>query len=161
MSAIEAIPWRRDGEVSRRAAPRWQIATALFAPFVELDDANLASHAGVARRERARPRIFKRIETAPPLQPRDDMKPRRHAKIQPPERRFAFRIKKDDLASELGREVVQKANTGEDQAIDNMNAETEEEFGGPFIESQADDEFDEEPDASNPVESTREPFPTS
>jgi hypothetical protein len=104
------------------------------------------------------------IGTAPPLHPLSPvniMKPRRHAKIQPPENRFAFRVKKDDLASELGREVVQKANTGEDQAIDNMNAETEEEFGGPFIESQAGEEFDEEPDASNPIEATREPFPTS
>jgi hypothetical protein len=38
---------------------------------------------------------------------------------------------------------------------------TPEELGGPFTETSAQEEFATEPDASNPIDAEREPFPTS
>jgi len=35
----------------------------------------------------------------------------------------------------------------------------DEELGGPFVQSSEKDEFGDEPDASNPNDATREPFP--
>jgi hypothetical protein len=42
-----------------------------------------------------------------------------------------------------------------------MDAISPEELSGPFVESSITEEFGYEEDLSNPVDSTREPFPRS
>jgi hypothetical protein len=61
----------------------------------------------------------------------------------------------DDLAERLGEETLEEATSGENEGEDILD----EERGGPFVETDAKEEFGYEPDASNPVESVREPFP--
>lgn len=65
----------------------------------------------------------------------------------------------DDLAEQLGEEVVGKANSGEDEAEDVADQFVDEEVGGPFVESTAGKEFGFDTDASNPKGADREPFP--
>ncbi len=63
----------------------------------------------------------------------------------------------DDLAEELAEEFVRYATSAE-----NPNDDDEvvpEELGGPFVEVPASDEFDRSPDASNPDDAEKEPFP--
>ena len=66
---------------------------------------------------------------------------------------------KDDLAEELGEEAVVGMTSGEDGIGDDLQAEVEEEGGGPFVSSTAGAEFADDEDASNPEGATREPFP--
>jgi hypothetical protein len=66
---------------------------------------------------------------------------------------------KDDLAEELGEEAVVGMTSGEDGIGDDLQAEVEEEGGGPFVSSTAGTEFADDEDASNPEGATREPFP--
>src|SRR5579883_133778 len=56
----------------------------------------------------------------------------------------------DDLAEERGEEVVEKATTGEDEAEDMLDQVVPEEQGGPFVETNAAQEFAHDTDASNP-----------
>jgi hypothetical protein len=65
----------------------------------------------------------------------------------------------DDLAEELGEEAVVGMTTGEDELGDDLQAEVDEEQGGPFVRSNAGAEFADDVDASNPVDAEREPFP--
>jgi hypothetical protein len=68
----------------------------------------------------------------------------------------------DDLAEELGEEVVETATSGEYEAEDALNQSVPEDRGGPFVPSTAGAEFDsEDVDESNPRGATREPFPTT
>jgi hypothetical protein len=67
----------------------------------------------------------------------------------------------DDLAELLALDFVTSATTGEDAAGDDFEQEVPEEIGGPFLESDADQEFDRRPDGSNPLDGTREPLPTA
>jgi hypothetical protein len=67
----------------------------------------------------------------------------------------------DDLAEELGEGVVEKATSGEDKAEDVLDQIVPEEQGGPFIETNAAQEFAHGTDASNPKGAKREPFPTT
>jgi hypothetical protein len=68
----------------------------------------------------------------------------------------------DDLAEELGEEVVETATTGEYEAEDAFNQRVPEDRGGPFVPSTAGTEFArDDVDESNPKDATREPFPTT
>jgi membrane protein involved in colicin uptake len=64
----------------------------------------------------------------------------------------------DDLAEELGEEAVATMTSGEDQS-ERLEAEVEEETGGPFIKTPARREFARGTDKSNPRSASREPFP--
>jgi hypothetical protein len=66
---------------------------------------------------------------------------------------------KDDLAEELGEEFVMTATSGEDEGEDVANQDVPEEIGGPFVVTDADTEFAQGTDASNPKGAKREPFP--
>jgi hypothetical protein len=65
----------------------------------------------------------------------------------------------DDLAEELAEEAVVAMTTGEDNLRDDLEAETDDEQGGPFVTSTAREEYAGGTDASNPLSATREPFP--
>jgi hypothetical protein len=67
----------------------------------------------------------------------------------------------DDLAEELAEAAVTSMNSGEDELTTQLNAEVEEERGGPFTETSGNAEFAGGTDASNIEEATREPFPTA
>jgi hypothetical protein len=67
----------------------------------------------------------------------------------------------DDLAEERGEEVVEKATTGEDEAEELLDQVVPEEQGGPFVETNAAQEFAHGTDPSNPRGAKREPFPTT
>lgn len=67
----------------------------------------------------------------------------------------------DTLAEELGEEAVITMTSGEDQSSRMQDLETEEESGGPFVETTGQDEFAHGTDTSNPFDGTREPFPTT
>ena len=64
----------------------------------------------------------------------------------------------DDLAEELGEEAVAAMTSGEDQS-ERLEAEVEEERGGPFVLTRGRDEYARGTDKSNPQSATREPFP--
>jgi hypothetical protein len=68
---------------------------------------------------------------------------------------------RDSLAEALGEEFLEAATTGEGAGVDARNRFVPEDDGGPFVITRARDEFAREPDASNPLEATREPFPTT
>ncbi|MDP9001408.1 MAG: hypothetical protein M3O46_15005 [Myxococcota bacterium] len=68
---------------------------------------------------------------------------------------------KDDLAEELGEEVIAKATSGEDDGQDGLDQVVPEEQGGPFVETNAAQEFAQGTDESNPRGAKREPFPTT
>ena len=47
--------------------------------------------------------------------------------------RGAFKVKGDDVAEDLGEEVVSDATSGEYEGEDVANAQYTEEVGGPFV----------------------------
>ena len=65
----------------------------------------------------------------------------------------------ESIAEELGEGAVTNMTTGEDSLPDSMDESSEEESGGPFVETPASEEFAEGTDESNIAEATREPFP--
>jgi hypothetical protein len=65
----------------------------------------------------------------------------------------------DDLAESLAEEFVSAATSAEEASEDVRDEILTEELGGPFLEVPASDEFDRAPDASNPEDADREPFP--
>jgi hypothetical protein len=65
----------------------------------------------------------------------------------------------DDLAEERGEEVVEKATSGEDEGEEMLDQIVPEEQGGPFVETNAAQEFGHGTDPSNPKGAKREPFP--
>jgi hypothetical protein len=67
----------------------------------------------------------------------------------------------DDLAEELGEEVVSSATSGEYEAEESLNQNVPEDRGGPFVPSTAGVEFAGDTDESNPEGAKREPFPTT
>ena len=66
---------------------------------------------------------------------------------------------KDDLAEELAQAAVANMTSGEDQLATDLEAEVEEDKGGPFVETSGSTEFAGGTDESNIAEATREPFP--
>ncbi|MBS2031820.1 MAG: hypothetical protein JST54_28245 [Deltaproteobacteria bacterium] len=67
----------------------------------------------------------------------------------------------DDLAEELGESFVTSATSGEEAGMDMANEETEEEKGGPFVETTADQEFADDVDESNPEDAEPAALPTT
>ena len=67
----------------------------------------------------------------------------------------------DDLAEELAEAAVNSMTTGEDELRSALEAEVEEDHGGPFVETSGSVEFAGGTDESNIEDATREPFPTT
>jgi hypothetical protein len=67
----------------------------------------------------------------------------------------------DALAQELGTEFVETVTSGEDAGVELRDELVTEEEGGPFVTTTIGQEFADDPDESNPVGATREPFPKS
>ncbi len=67
----------------------------------------------------------------------------------------------DDLAEVLAQDFVAAATSGEDVADEDFEQSVAEDIGGPFLESDANEEFARRPDKSNPRTGTREPLPTA
>jgi hypothetical protein len=65
----------------------------------------------------------------------------------------------DDLAEMRGEDFVRAATTGEDVEDDVMEQVVPEEYGGPFVETAASEEFGMGPDESNPEDAMAEPLP--
>lgn len=65
----------------------------------------------------------------------------------------------DDLAEELAEAAVGSMTSGEDQLTSELEAEVDEERGGPFVETSGNTEFAGGTDESNIEGATREPFP--
>jgi hypothetical protein len=65
----------------------------------------------------------------------------------------------DDLAENLAEDFVRSATTGEDSDDETMDQIVPEEFGGPFVETSAAEEFALGPDESNPDDALVEPLP--
>jgi hypothetical protein len=65
----------------------------------------------------------------------------------------------ESIAEELGEGAVTNMTTGEDTLPDSLDESSEEESGGPFVETPASEEFAEGTDESNIPGATREPFP--
>ncbi len=65
-----------------------------------------------------------------------------------------------NLAETLAEEYVSSATAAEEITEDQRDEVQTEELGGPFTETSAQEEFATEPDASNPIDAEREPFPT-
>jgi hypothetical protein len=70
-------------------------------------------------------------------------------------------LETDDLAEELGEEFVRSATSGEQSAEDARDQEVPEERGGPFVVTNASEEFAGGTDASNPPGAERAALPTS
>lgn len=84
----------------------------------------------------------------------------RSTRIGEPDGAFA-EATHDDFAEELGEAVVSAMTTGEDELRSALEAEVEEERGGPFVVTSGSIEFAGGTDESNIEEATREPFPTT
>lgn len=56
----------------------------------------------------------------------------------------------DELAATLGAEVIRHATSGQEAGVEARDEVTEEESGGPFVETSADEEFAQGTDESNP-----------
>ena len=121
-----------------------------------------AKKASAAPRSRASTNGVHRRDRAGHLDPRYAAELRaksREGKEESDERAFVGSRTGDDLAENLGEEVVEAMTTGEDEAADTLDKFADEEVGGPFVESSGNKEFAEGSDASNPADATREPFP--
>ena len=73
----------------------------------------------------------------------------------------AGQLAHDSLGEELGEAAVASMTSGGDELGDDLEAEVEEELGGPFVETSGKTEFAEGTDESNIEGATREPFPTT
>jgi hypothetical protein len=74
----------------------------------------------------------------------------------------AGQIAHDDLGEEFGEAAVAAMTSGGgDELGEDLEAEVEEERGGPFVVTSGKTEFAEGTDESNIEEATREPFPTT
>ena len=65
----------------------------------------------------------------------------------------------DDLAENLAEDFVRSATTGEDADDESADQLVPEEYGGPFVETTADEEFAMGEDESNPDDAFAEPLP--
>jgi hypothetical protein len=69
-------------------------------------------------------------------------------------------VRRDTLAELVVDSFLSAATTGGEAFDDARNAVTADELGGPFIEVDGSEELADGPDASNPEDATKEPFPT-
>jgi hypothetical protein len=67
----------------------------------------------------------------------------------------------DSNAEECAEDFVMTVTSGEDGGEAGLDDETDEERGGPFVETGASAEFAYGVDESNPADGAREPFPTT
>jgi hypothetical protein len=65
----------------------------------------------------------------------------------------------DSVAEEMGEAFIEAATSGEESEPDRQDEVAEEELGGPFVITRAEDEFADGTDESNIEEATREPLP--
>jgi hypothetical protein len=65
----------------------------------------------------------------------------------------------DDLAETLAEDFVRSATTGEDAEDETAEQVVPEEYGGPFVETTAAEEFAMDEDESNPPDAMAEPLP--
>lgn len=65
----------------------------------------------------------------------------------------------DDLAEMRGEDFLRGATSGEDAEEDTLDQIVPEELGGPFVETNASDEFALGTDESNPVDAEPEALP--
>lgn len=65
----------------------------------------------------------------------------------------------DDLAEGLAEDFVRSATTGEDAEDETAEEVVPEEYGGPFVETTAAEEFAMGEDESNPEDALAEPLP--
>lgn len=66
---------------------------------------------------------------------------------------------RDELAEHLGEAFIETATSGEESEAGHHERITDEENGGPFVETLAGEEFASGTDESNIPEATREPLP--
>jgi hypothetical protein len=131
----------------------------------------LPSKKGVARRKEASPKRASASKAPVKSNPRASA---RRVRIAPnlgrrPDDADAFlRVgrhdpssSKDDFAEELAEDFVGAATSGEEQGLETRDSVLDEEAGGPFVTTPAKREFAEGPDASNPEDAEREPFPSA
>lgn len=79
-----------------------------------------------------------------------------------PDPRETGRVRSSDSLAELvGEGFVTSATLGEDVFEQRANEVSEDELGGPFVETDATEEFAVTPDESNPEDATKEAFPTA
>ena len=69
------------------------------------------------------------------------------------------RTTREELGEELGEAFLASATSGESSESGRLNRITDDEEGGPFITTGAEDEFADGVDESNIEDATREPFP--
>jgi hypothetical protein len=67
----------------------------------------------------------------------------------------------EPFAETLAEEFVSSVTYAEETMEEDFNQVQTEELGGPFTETTAAEEFAAAPDASNPPDAEREPFPTA
>ena len=67
----------------------------------------------------------------------------------------------DPSAEQSGEDFVQAATSGEEAGAYDLDEVSREERGGPFLVTTGRTEFAFDADASNPLDATREPFPTT
>ena len=67
----------------------------------------------------------------------------------------------DDLAEEIAEDFIASATSGEEAGVDTRDAAVPEEFGGPFVMSNARIEFADDTDLSNPEGAEPAAFPTA
>jgi hypothetical protein len=65
----------------------------------------------------------------------------------------------EEVSEELGENFVASATSGEAAQPELADSETDEELGGPFVETTAGEEFADDSEAPNIPSATREPFP--
>jgi hypothetical protein len=65
----------------------------------------------------------------------------------------------DDLAEFLAEDFIKSATSGEDAEDETVDEVVDEEFGGPFVETSAREEFANDTDESNPEDAVPEPLP--
>jgi hypothetical protein len=68
---------------------------------------------------------------------------------------------RDDLAENLAEEFLASATSGEETIEDHRDETYAEELGGPFVPANAEDEFADTTDDTNPADGAKEPFPTA
>jgi hypothetical protein len=114
-----------------------------------------------AKKVVAKKKALKREDRAGHLNPTYAKQLRRQsgASTKSDSTRTAFKVEDDDVAEDLGEEVVGKATTGEDEGEEVANAEYTEEVGGPFVVTTGGEEFADGTDESNPEDAEAEPFP--
>jgi hypothetical protein len=65
----------------------------------------------------------------------------------------------DDLAETLAEEFIHAATSGENQTEEALDQMVPEEIGGPFVETDGDEEFADGVDESNPLDAEPEAIP--